>query len=159
MINMRIKTLTYTGKENGFILDCTNKEKSELKDYISLYDIHLVNYFKNETIRKQLKQKGVISKKRYIMFNEYYKTTMKHDSRIQSPNKMDNKIKYIHLIKKINDITKSPKKDLKTFRLPTTIKFPIETNYLINFYSKNSSPRLLRPINKSKTVNKKIFLV
>ena len=31
-VDIKIKTLEFTGQENGFILDCTNKVKSELKD-------------------------------------------------------------------------------------------------------------------------------
>ena len=46
------------GRENGFVLDCINKQKSQMKDYVSLYDYHLKTYFTSEAIRKELKSKG-----------------------------------------------------------------------------------------------------
>ena len=41
------------GRENGFVLDCINRQKSKMKDYVSLYDYHLKTYFTSEAIRKE----------------------------------------------------------------------------------------------------------
>jgi hypothetical protein len=38
----KIRELNLLSQEGDFVLDCTNKEKSELKEYVPLYDYHLV---------------------------------------------------------------------------------------------------------------------
>ena len=40
-------------KEGGFVLDCTNKNKSSMKVYVSLYDYHLKSFFSNQKVRKK----------------------------------------------------------------------------------------------------------
>ena len=78
-IDMKVKTLSHIGQENGFILDCTNKEKSELKDYVPLYDTHLVNYLRSINNQKELIKKGFINKKGFIMSDPQYRKIMRDD--------------------------------------------------------------------------------
>ena len=75
----RIKELLLETKEGNFILDCTNKEKSELKEYVPLYDYHLVYYFRSENTQKQLYQKGFINEKGFIMYDHDYRKRMRPD--------------------------------------------------------------------------------
>ena len=56
-------------KESGFILDCTNKNKSTKKEYVSLYDYNLRSFFSNQKVRKDLKDKGFINSKGFIMYD------------------------------------------------------------------------------------------
>ena len=44
-------------------MDCTNKNKSSMKVYVSLYDYHLKSFFSNQKVRKDLKEKGFINSK------------------------------------------------------------------------------------------------
>ena len=64
------------GRENGFVLDCINRQKSKMKDYVSLYDYHLKTYFTSEAIRKELKNKGFINSKGFIMYDPVHRNIM-----------------------------------------------------------------------------------
>ena len=55
----RIQELNLGNQEDGFVLDCTNKEKSEMKEYVPLYDYHLVYYFRSDVNQKELKKKRI----------------------------------------------------------------------------------------------------
>ena len=52
----KIRELNLLSQEGDFVLDCTNKEKSELKEYVPLYDYHLVYYFRSNVNQKELKK-------------------------------------------------------------------------------------------------------
>ena len=75
----RIKELNLINQEGDFVLDCTNKEKSELKEYIPLYDYHLVYYFRSYVNQKELKKKGFINDKGYIMYDPVHRKRMRLD--------------------------------------------------------------------------------
>ena len=62
--------------EGGFILDCTNAKKSAMKDYVALYDYHLRGFFSSQIIRKDLKDKGFINTKGFIMYDPVYRSVM-----------------------------------------------------------------------------------
>ena len=98
----RIKELTLGSKEDGFILDCTNKEKSELKEYVPLYDYHLVYYFRSEETQKQLKQKGFINDKGFIMYDPVHRKRMRTDLPKKKMNKEENQKKIESNIKNID---------------------------------------------------------
>ena len=53
----KIRELNLLSQEGDFVLDCTNKEKSELKEYVPLYDYHLVYYFRSNVNQKELKKR------------------------------------------------------------------------------------------------------
>ena len=78
-IDIKVRTLAHTGEEKAFILDCTNKEKSKLKDYVPLYDIHLINYLSNQKNINVLKKKGFINENGLIMVDPQYRSLMKDD--------------------------------------------------------------------------------
>ena len=131
-VDIKIKTLQNTGQENGFILDCTNKKKSELKDYVPLYDIHMVNFLKNKNL-DDLKKKGFINDKGFIMIDPQYRNRMKDDAQVIAMNKkkfnknIENKIKNINILKKESDRLKDPKKEVKDafeINIPTNKKIP-----------------------------------
>ena len=63
------------GKEEGFVLDCLNKEKSKLKEYMPLKDKNLKWYFKSKTNKKYLVERGFVDKKGYIMYDKAYRKT------------------------------------------------------------------------------------
>ena len=50
MIEDELNKEKYGNKEDGFILDCINKEKSTMKDYVALYDNHLKTFFSSDVI-------------------------------------------------------------------------------------------------------------
>jgi hypothetical protein len=72
------------GKENGFVLDCMNKEKSKLKPYLSLNDKNLKWFFDSKYNWKNLVQKGFIDKKGYIMYDKEYREVLGPESTIPS---------------------------------------------------------------------------
>ena len=75
-LQQELEKLTSDFKEGGFILDCTNKSKSTLKDYVALYDYHLRGFFSSQLIRKYLKDKGFIDSKGFIMYDPVYRNVM-----------------------------------------------------------------------------------
>ena len=111
----RIKELCSNSQENGFVLDCTNKEKSQLKDYIPLYDYHLAYYFTSEETKKQLKQQGFINEKGFIMYDPVHRKMMrpdidkkkvkisKEEEQKKKENKIENNIKNIDVGSRIKD--------------------------------------------------------
>ena len=74
-------------KESGFVLDCTNKDKSTMKDYVPLYDYHLKGYFSSEVIRKDLKNKGFINTKGFVMYDSVYRDVMNTKPKKKKKNK------------------------------------------------------------------------
>ena len=122
------------GKENGFVLDCTNKEKSTMKDYVSLYDYHLRSFFSSEMIRKNLQNKGFIDAKGYIMYDPIHRDIMREKnkkmkmkiSEEEMKNKVMNSINGIDVPSNIKDKEIDAKKLAKLKNVPTPIKLPID---------------------------------
>ena len=75
-LQQELEKLASDSKEGGFILDCTNKSKSTLKDYVALYDYHLRGFFSSQLIRNYLKNKGFIDSKGFIMYDPVYRNVM-----------------------------------------------------------------------------------
>ena len=75
----KIRELNLLSQEGDFVLDCTNKEKSELKEYVPLYDYHLVYYFRSNVNQKELKKKGFINDKGFIMYDPVHRKRMRTD--------------------------------------------------------------------------------
>ena len=75
-LQQELEKLATGNKEGGFVLDCTNKSKSSLKDYVALYDYHLRGFFSSELTRKNLKEKGFIDSKGFIMYDPVYRSVM-----------------------------------------------------------------------------------
>ena len=92
------------GKENGFVLDCTNKQKSKMKDYVSLYDYHLQSFFTSDLIRKELLNKGFINSKGFIMYDPVYRNVMRelNNKKKKKISEEEMKNKVMNSINKIN---------------------------------------------------------
>ena len=105
----RIKELNLINQEGDFVLDCTNKEKSELKEYIPLYDYHLVYYFRSYVNQKELKKKGFINDKGYIMYDPVHRKRMRPDlanvklNEEETQKKVESNIKNIDVGTRIKD--------------------------------------------------------
>ena len=151
-ISKELEKLSKEEKEEKFLLDCTNKLKSNKKEYISLFDFHLRNYFSNQYIRKDLENKGFIDSKGYILYDPVYKNTMANKMKKKKLNEEQMKEKIISDInnikmhsvfngKNINDINILMKNN---FNITSDIKIPFIKDE--NIQSQN--------VNKKKTNNK-----
>ena len=85
-LKLELEKLSIDGREGNFVLDCTNKNKSAIKDYVSLYDYNLKDFFSSDIIRKNLQDKGFINSEGYIMYDPLYRNIM--------GSKFKNSIKY-----------------------------------------------------------------
>ena len=122
------------GKENGFVLDCINKQKSTMKDYVSLYDYHLKTFFSSEMIRKNLQTKGFINSKGFIMYDpvhrdvmrEKYKKKKKKLTEEEIKTKVMSSINGINVPSNIKDKEIDAKRLAEGQNLPTEAKLPID---------------------------------
>ena len=76
VLAQELEKLAKSEKEGKFLLDCTNLITSNKKEYVSLYDYHLKNFFSSQIIRKNLKNKGFIDSEGYIMYDSVYRSVM-----------------------------------------------------------------------------------
>ena len=76
VLEKELEKLAKGEKEGKFLLDCTNLITSNKKEYVSLYDYHLRNFFSSQTIRKDLQNKGFIDSEGYIMYDPVYRSVM-----------------------------------------------------------------------------------
>ncbi len=94
----------YGNKEGGFILDCVNKQKSTMKDYVALYDYHLKSFFSSAVIKKDLKNRGFINSNGFIMYDPVYRSVMgsqsKNHQKINNKDELNKKL--VNSIKGIN---------------------------------------------------------
>ena len=68
-----LENLAQKEREEGFVLDCMNKEKAAKKEYLALKDKNLKYYYKNENIKNDLVKRGVVDKKGNIMYDKNYR--------------------------------------------------------------------------------------
>ena len=139
------------GRENGFVLDCINRQKSKMKDYVSLYDYHLKTYFTSEAIRKELKNKGFINSKGFIMYDPVHRNIMieknkkkkKKITEEEMKNKVMNSINGINVPSNIKDKEIDAKKLAKQKNVPTDSKLPInkELIYMQSYRKKNKKKK------------------
>ena len=153
-VDIKIKSLQYAGQENGFILDCTNKVKSEMKDYVPLYDTHMVNFLRNNTHLDELKKKGFINNKGYIMIDPQYRNIMKNDEQAflydkKKYNKtVESKIKNINVLLKESDRLKDPKKEALNINKPTKIMIPKQKFGSVGLYNALSNKLKIKKKNE-----------
>ena len=122
------------GKENGFVLDCINKQKSTMKDYVSLYDYHLKTFFSSEMIRKNLQTKGFINSEGFIMYDPIYRDVMREKNKKKKKKITDEemKAKVMNSINGINVPSNIKDKEIDAKRLaegqilPTESKLPMD---------------------------------
>ena len=118
-------------KESGFVLDCTNKNKSMKKEYVSLYDYNLKSFFSNQKVRKDLKDKGFINSKGFIMYDPVYRSVMGakkiHKKKLtekEMKTKLMTSIKGIDVPSRIKDKELDSKKLVLKQNIPTDKKIP-----------------------------------
>ena len=132
IIKKNLEIISSGGKENGFVLDCTNKEKSTMKDYVSLYDYHLRTFFSSETIRKDLKNKGFINSKGFIMYDPEHRNVMRSNQnkknkkkKVISNEEIMDSIKTIDVPFNIKDKEIDAEQMTKQKNSPTEVKLPV----------------------------------
>ena len=131
IISQNLKKFSSGGKENGFVLDCTNKQKSTMKDYVSLYDYHLRTFFSSETVQKNLKNKGFINSKGFIMYDPEHRDIMrtknkkKKKKKIISNEELMNTINCIDVPSNIRDKEIDSEKFAKGKNPQTESKLPM----------------------------------
>ena len=103
IIAEQLEKLSMSLKEGNFKLDCTNLITSNKKEYVSLYDYHLKNFFSRETIRKELENKGFINNKGYIKYDPVYRNVMGTNNKNKKPiTEEEKKNKIMSTIKEID---------------------------------------------------------
>ena len=113
------------GKENGFVLDCMNKEKSKLKPYLSLNDKNLKWFFDSRYNWKNLVQKGFIDKKGYIIYDKEYRDIFGPEYTIKAKKRgKKNLSKVITELSLKSQILKTEPKKIITIRSRTEKKIP-----------------------------------
>ena len=113
------------GKENGFVLDCMNKEKSKLKPYLSLNDKNLKLFFDSKYNWKNLIQKGFIDKKGYIIYDKEYREVLGSEYTIQTKKRgKKNLSKVITELSLKSQILKTEPKKIIVIRSRTENKIP-----------------------------------
>ena len=136
IIKKNLQIFSSGGKESGFVLDCTNKEKSTMKDYVSLYDYHLRTFFSSETIRKDLKNKGFINSEGFIMYDPEHRNIMrtlnkkKKKKKIISSEEIMDSIKGIDVPSNIKDKEIDAEKRAKQKNIPTDSRLPVNKELL-----------------------------
>ena len=89
-INKNLANENLKKKEEKFVLDCINKRSSSIKYYNPLFDDNLNAFFSSGIVRKQLKDKGFINTKGFVLYDPSYKGVVeppKPKKRIDTPEK------------------------------------------------------------------------
>ena len=135
-LQQELEKLASDSKEGGFILDCTNKSKSTLKDYVALYDYHLRGFFSSQLIRKYLRNKGFIDSKGFIMYDPVYRNVMgaqcKNKKKYEGDElkeKIISSIKGIDVPTRIKDKELDAKKAIEKQNVPIDKKIPYVKDY------------------------------
>jgi hypothetical protein len=75
-IEKALETEQLKKQEQKFVLDCVNKNSSSLKFYNPLLDDNLHTYFASSYVRRQLKTKGFIDTKGFLLYDSVYKNSL-----------------------------------------------------------------------------------
>ena len=143
----RIKELNLGNQEDDFVLDCTNKEKSELKEYVPLYDYHLVYYFRSDVNQKELKKKGFINDKGFIMYDPVHRKRMRNDliskklNEEETQKKVESNIMNIDIGSRIKDKEIDSSKINKDNNLATIKKLPKSKYGIVKKKEKNKKKK------------------
>jgi len=103
-----------------------------MKDYVSLFDYHLKTFFSSELIRKDLKSKGFINTKGFIMYDSVHRDVMgtkkekkkKNINNEEMKNKLMDSIQEINVPSNIKDKEIDAKKHAKDKNIPIEAKLP-----------------------------------
>ncbi|MCQ2821464.1 MAG: hypothetical protein MJ252_29760, partial [archaeon] len=119
-------------REGKFVLDCTNLEKSTLRYYVPLFDKDLHEYFQNNEVQRELKNKGFIDTKGFVNYDPIYKSEMIKLKRNKIPKNVIRKaLDSDKQIKKkfMENIKEREKKGKRRYMLdtiePTIVKLPV----------------------------------
>ena len=141
-LKQEIDKLLSGDKEGGFVLDCTNKSKSKIKDYVALYDYHLSSFFSSDKIRKDLQNKGFIDSKGFIMYDPVYRDVMgaecKNKKKYEGDelkSKIITSIKGLDVPSRLKDKEIDAKKAIEKLMVPTDKKIPYDKEF--NQYKQN----------------------
>ena len=134
-LKQELEKLSINGKEGNFVLDCTNKNKSTLKDYVSLFDYNLKDFFSSDINRKNLQDKGFINSEGYIMYDPLYREVMgakyKNNKKFKGEelkSQIRTNIKNIDVPARLQDKEFDPKKAVEKQIMPTNRKIPYIRN-------------------------------
>ena len=121
-VNEYVKKENIAKKENKFVLDCTNYEKSKLKYYVPLFDYNLNEFFGNKQIKRELINKGFINSKGFVNYDPVYMKELGIFKKniIQNSKSNDQK----NIIKKQLDSNSRNMKYKILNNMPTKIKLP-----------------------------------
>ena len=133
IISQELDKITKGEKEGKFLLDCTNKITSNKKEYISLFDFHLKNFFSSEIIRKNLENKGFIDSEGYILYDPLYKDAMGNNTKKKKFTEKQMKDKIISEMKDIKIQTMMNDKNINDINLFTNENFNVNTEIKIPF--------------------------
>ena len=151
----RIKELSLGNQESGFVLDCVNKEKSELKEYVPLYDYHLVYYFRSDVNQKQLQKNGFINENGFIMYDPVHRKRMRKDivkkklNKEETQKKVENNIKNINVGSRLNDKEIDSSKINQDKNMETIKKLPKSNFGIVKKKDKNKKGKKKDKTNKN----------
>jgi hypothetical protein len=151
----RIKELSLGNQESGFVLDCVNKEKSELKEYVPLYDYHLVYYFRSDITQKQLQKNGFINENGFIMYDPVHRKRMRKDivkkklNKEEKQKKVENNIKNINVGSRLDDKEIDSSKINQDKNMETVKKLPKSSFGIVKKKEKNKKGKKRDKINKN----------
>ena len=150
VLAQELEKLSKGQKEGNFKLDCTNLITSNKKEYVSLYDYHLKNFFGSNVIRKELKDKGFIDSEGYIMYDPVYRNVMgkNHNKKKITEKEMQDKI--ISNIKDIKIHSRLQDKEIDSEKAANNQNFA--TKQKIPFIKEK--PKKKKRRNKNKDGNK-----
>ncbi len=149
IISKDLEKFASGGKENGFVLDCTNKKKSTMKNYVSLYDYHLKSFFSSDLVRKDLKSKGFINTQGFIMYDPMHRDVMgiktekkkKKETNEEKKDKVLSSIQGIDVPSNIKDKEIDAEKAALTKNTPTDKKLPFSKDTMSTVSSKKKKRR------------------
>ena len=145
-VNDYVKKEYLNKKENKFVLDCTNYEKSKLKYYVPLFDYNLQDFFDNKKVQKDLINKGFINSKGFVNYDPVYRNGMKIPKKILQRNYSFLNQNNSCIKKQINSNSKN--RILNCMSPPTKIKLPkIQNRYMEKLNNSSSS----------NSINKKMY--
>jgi hypothetical protein len=95
-------------QEQKFVLDCVNRNSAQIRHYNPLFDDHLYSYFASSIVRKQLKEKGFIDTRGYILYDAVYRGSMGGSPKRKGtiPNETEKEKQLLHAIRQKNFIVK-----------------------------------------------------
>ena len=115
--------------------------------YIPLYDYHLVYYFRSDVNQKELKKKGFINDKGYIMYDPVHRKRMRPDlvnaklNDEETQKKVESNIKNIDVGSRIKDKEIDSSKINHDNNMTTIKKLPKSKYGIINKKEKNKKKK------------------